>query len=307
VAFEAARIALGGPEDRRQVACFSISGASLSKLICFVFEDGIDEPVAAVKLMPEPEQGARLRGETESVEEVRRRLAAAPELAAALPLQPLYAGEVDGEYTVVEPVDPLARHAGREDREAAHRWLFGFQAATTEGEPPWDAEDLEVGADAVAYAWGRARPDTKESVLARLGELSGELAGRPVPRCAVHGDFWSGNIAHAESSMRIYDWEWARLSGRPFFDFWSYELAEVRNRAADPSYDPVEPLSEAMGRVAGVLARRGLEPEFAPATLAPAIADLTYRIRRSTGRPGGNEAGSIRVMAAAEKLLLSAS
>ena len=68
---------------------------------------------------------------------------------------------------------------------------------------------------------------------------------------------------------------------------------------------PAAPLAEGLERVSDELARRDIPREFAPLTLAASIAALTFRVRRATGRPGGNEAGSIRVMAAAEELLIA--
>lgn len=302
-AHQAAGLALG-PCAQRRIACYSVTGTSLSKLICFVFEPRDAAPKAAVKLMPEKGEGARLRGEIEYVEALRRRLGDAPEVTSALPVQPRYTGEVGGEYAVVEPVDPMAPHTGHECRGAALRWLAAFQAVTTAGSPLWGSDDLARASEVASYAWARARPGAREAVCGRLEALNADLVGAPIPSCAVHGDFWRGNIAFSQRSLRVYDWEWAQDAGRPFFDLWTFELAELRQNAMDPSYDPREPLAQAVSRVGDELVARGLPREFARATVAPAIAELTFRLRRATGRPGGNEAGSINVMVAAEKLLL---
>jgi len=48
------------------------------------------------------------------------------------------------------------------------------------------------------------------------------LLGASVPQVVEHGDFWAGNIAATSDQMRVYDWEWTVLDGRPFFDLWTY-------------------------------------------------------------------------------------
>jgi hypothetical protein len=305
VVAKAAAGATGLPARRLRAAYVSIAGASLGKLLCFVFDNQHAEPVAAVKVMTERDQAPRLRRETEMIEALRRRVAGSPAVAAALPLPPLNAGDVDGEYVVVEPVDPLATHTGSGDRETAMRWLRAFQAEAGGPESRWGADDLVDTEDAVSWAWARARPGSQVTMLQKVRTLSERLEGTPLPRCAVHGDFWRGNLAQAAGVMRVFDWEYAELSGRPFFDLWSYELAEIRSRAADTAYEPATPLAEALERVSDELARRDIPREFAPLTLSASIAALTFRMRRATGRPGGNEAGSIRVMAAAEELLIA--
>jgi hypothetical protein len=227
-------------------------------------------------------------------------------VADALPLRPLDIGRLRGRDAVVEPVDELARHTGAEDRSASMRWLAAFHRATEEGREPWDQEDVRAGRELVADAWARAGRDTGPQVTAETVRLGEKLRGSPTPRCAMHGDFWSGNIAYSAGAMRVYDWEWGRRRAGPFFDLWTYELAELRNLAGRRPHEVEPTLRSALRRVSDALAARGLNPAFARATLAPAIAEMGFRIRRLTGEAGGNEAGSVAVMVAVERLLAAA-
>jgi aminoglycoside phosphotransferase (APT) family kinase protein len=152
-------------------------------------------------------------------------------------------------------------------------------------------------------AWLRARPDARAMVLDRTRALLSELRGAPVPRCAVHGDFWRGNIARTGGQLRIFDWEWASLHGAPMFDLWTYELAELRVRAAAGDDDLAAPVRDALERVAAELSRRSLPTELAPATLPAVLARLAFRIHGATGFEDRMEKPSARVMASVEDVL----
>jgi hypothetical protein len=295
----------GGPDVAGlRLALYSPTGTSLSKAACFVFEPGAAAPTVVVKAMPERRYSERLRHETEIVESVRHRIGPSSRTASALPLHPLYAGVAAGDYVVVQPVDPLAGHTGRlTDPSAALAWLREFHAATTTHVRGWDDADTDRALDAVAYAWRRARPGTADSVTLRARRLLNRHVGVPVPRSAEHGDFWRGNIAQRDGDLRVYDWEWARMEGTPFFDLWTMQLGPLRSRAEQGAADFRQPLGAALARVAEELGRRGLDPALALATLAPSLARLVFRVRRATGMAGGAEAESVRLMEAAEALL----
>src|SRR5205085_10117587 len=138
-----------------------------------------------------------------------------------------------------------------------------------------DDADVAEALRWIEIAWGRHAPDDHEAVAARVGELARGLLGAELPACAVHGDFWRGNIAHTGEHMRVYDWEWAELTGRPLFDLWTYELAELRQSASEPGTDAELEAATvaALGRVEDDLRAWGLDPRFARASLAPALAE----------------------------------
>jgi hypothetical protein len=62
-------------------------------------------------------------------------------------------------------------------------------------------------------------------------------------------------------------------------------------------------LRTAVAAVEKELRLRGLEPSWALATLAPVLARFSFRIRQELGMPSGMEVHSMKVMAAAERLL----
>lgn len=304
LALEAAGAALRRPPRRPRLALYSGTGETYLKVTCFLFEEGATEPVLVIKMMPDERFAPRLHFETEIVEVLRAALAGEPELASTLPLTPLFAGEIAGDYLVAQPLDPLA--AGeRPDRETAVGWLRAFQVATGSDPAPWGPDDDERELELVRDAWRRARPDRERTVAGRVAKLLLELRGASVMNCAVHGDFWLGNMTHRDGKLRIYDWEWTELKGRPFFDIWMYELGELRQRAERGETELEGPLTESLGRVRAELEQRGIDARFALGTLAPAIGLITFRERRATGLPGGGEESSRHLMRVAEELLLS--
>jgi hypothetical protein len=285
-----------------RLALYSATGQSLSKAACFVFEEEAQEPALVVKAMPDPRYAARLSHETEIIENFRRRLPS--QAAEALPLRPLFAGNVAADYVVVQPVDPLAAGTGSLDDSAdALEWLREFQVGTATTVRPWDKADTDAAMDSVWYAWQRARPASADPVASRVSRLLSALEGEPVPRCGVHGDFWRDNIAQRGGRLRVYDWEWAQPEGPPFFDLWTTELGLLRRQAEEGSPGLLERLRVALARVSEEHERRGLDARFALATLAPSLGQLVFRVRRATGVPGGAEIESAELMAVAEALL----
>jgi hypothetical protein len=306
VAVTAAERGLSRPLRHPRLAIYSPTGAPDSKATCFVFERRREEPSAVVKLMADRRFEWRLRSETETVESLRGTLGGHPELVAALPLRPLYAGDLSDDYVVVQQPDPLAACTGWVERATALAWLAAFQQATTRSLAPWNSEDDRREVELTRDGWRRAGRQWAENVVARVSHLLAPLSCMPVPRCTIHGDFWRGNLAFDGKAMRVYDWEWVEEDGRPFFDIWLYELGELRERASRlPERDLQLEVAQSVERVERELERRGLDSRFALATLPGALALITFRERTATGLPGSGEEGSLRVMAAAEELLLS--
>jgi hypothetical protein len=303
LAFAAAERALGPASGRRRVALYVHAGHPISKAVCFVFDPADSEPRAVVKAMPVRRYSQRLRDEVEHLAAIRALVSQEREVAAALPPAPLFAGNVDDDYVVVEDLDRLVGATGRAERAAALDWLAAFQAASSQATAPWSERDDADTLGVIDAAWLRARPDARAMVLDRTRSLLSELRGAPVPRCAVHGDFWRGNIARTGGQLRIFDWEWASLHGAPMFDLWTYELAELRVRAAAGDDDFAAPLRDALERVAAELSRRSLPTELAPATLPAVLARLAFRIHGATGFEDRMEKPSARVMASVEDVL----
>jgi hypothetical protein len=301
---EATERALGRQIGDQRVTFYGTGGPH-PKLHCFVFEGREPEPLAVVKVMAVPGESDHLERETANVELVRERLAGTGSVLEALPVQPLWSGPCSGDFVVVEPVDPLAIDTHRVGREPAMEWLRGFADGTSSGEQPWSEGHDDALAAVVADAWKRIGSGRVDALVARVRELGAALRGIPVPRCAVHGDFWRGNLAGSGDAMRVYDWEWLEFDGQPFFDVWTFELGELRLAADRGMHHFGEPLAEALARVEAEFERRGLDPRFALPTLPPTLGRLTFRVRTEMGYEGGNEEASARVMAAAEELLLA--
>src|SRR5262245_10679964 len=299
----AARIGAGLLPGRPRVAMFSPSGQAVSKAVCFLFAEGDREPQVVVKAIAEPRFAWRLRDESSLLETIRSRIAGDERLAATLPSPPLLTRELDGDFVVAEQFDPLAPATGSGTRDQALAWLREFQAASSSREDPWVDDDERDALDAVLDAWRLAGTGTEDLVVARVRELLAPLRGSAVPRCAVHGDFWRGNVAALDGSVRVFDWEWAALDGTPLVDLWTYELAELRLLARRGESTLDDQLAAALASVRAELASRGLDERLALATLAPTLGGLSFRIRTRLGMPDEMERHSLSVMAAAERLL----
>jgi hypothetical protein len=297
----AAEEALGRPLESAVLGCVSDSGHVQAKLLCFVFERGRTEPSVVAKGIPARGQGARLLEEISVTRALRERLGDAP-VAAGLPPEPLWTGRVAGDEMAVEAADPLAAATGREDREAALRWLRGFHAGTA-GDEAWGTEAELAGCDEMlAFAWEQADPDRAAAAIEAQQERWDELRPAPPPRCAVHGDFWRGNVAVAGGDLRVYDWEWASTSGHPLFDIWTYELAPLR-ASGEPAEALAARLGEACGRVEAELGERGLAPRLARVLLMPVAAELGYRVRRVRGTPPDHEERARTLLLAVDRML----
>jgi hypothetical protein len=287
-----------------RVALFSPSGQPVSKVICFLFTDGEPAPRAIVKAMAEPRFSPRLRTEYERLESVRPRVAGDAAVAGALPAAAWLAREVAGEFMAVEPYDPLGAAPGGASAERVLHWLRAFQAASSARAQPWADADLRWAAEATRDAWRLAGRGSDDTVTARVLELLAPLRGAMLPRCAVHGDFWRGNVAADGAQLRVFDWEWCEPEGTPLTDLWTYELAELRIRARDGQARLDAPLAGALARVEAELRARGLDERLALATLAPVLGELAFRVRRRLAMPDEMERPSVAVMAAVERRLL---
>lgn len=116
-----------------------------------------------------------------------------------------------------------ARHGCvRSDFRLALGWLAEFQSATAHESRPLTWVD-EV-AEALRGRWD-GHPDL-DAALARLASAQRQFAGRPVPRTAVHGDFWFGNVLVADGEVGgVVDWEAGATDGWPLRDLARFVLS----------------------------------------------------------------------------------
>jgi hypothetical protein len=305
VAIAAAERSRGPAGGQRHLALHVHAHSPISKALCFVFEPGDEEPTAVVKMIPERRFAHRLQREIERLDSIRAVVAHAPVVAAALPPAPLYTGDIDGDYVAVEKADSLAAAARDDDRAATMSWLRSFQVAAERRRLPWGEADETTLFRDIEDGWKRAGPARTAEVIGRVQRLLATLRGAPVPRSAVHGDFWPGNIARKGDEVRIFDWEWAELEGLPSFDLWTYDLGELRMQALRGTGIDALTRSLAVGlsRVEEEMAARSIPAQLALATLPGVIARLALRIRSVTGLEDEMEIPSRHVMAAVENVL----
>jgi hypothetical protein len=282
----------------------SLNGA-VGKVTSFIFEEHGEDPLAVVKTMANDLRPDRLAREVQVLEDVRRRVGGDP-VAAALPDPPLFAGTTHGRFFSVEHYDPRINRRPAFNEQESLLWLEQFEAATSLArEPLAESERQSLVADAEA-AWRKHRAGTASALAAAVARSHEALASVPLLRCASHGDYWRGNL-NWFGGLRVFDWEWARLSADPTFDQWTFELAEIRARviASKPSTGEVaHSLRQSLCRVERRLARLDVPSEFARATLGPVLARLVERQGSLPGRPNGWELAAATLMSAAEPLIL---
>ena len=106
-----------------------------------------------------------------------------------------------------------ARVAG--DFDAVARWLASFQGATASVPGP-----IEMDADVTARLAERFAGDERVGDdLVRLGEIHGRLRASVVPRTAVQGDLWMGNVLLTDRDVSgVVDWEAGTAVGEPVRD-----------------------------------------------------------------------------------------
>ena len=296
--------ALKHPLDRPSLLFLSSNG-SRGKVTYFVFEGEGTAPVGVVKVMANPRHSEWLKREASRLELLRGHLTvtAADAVADALPPAAMLTEEIDGDFLLVEPTDPLGDKAFQVNRDRALAWLRAFHDATSQDERPWSEEDEQSALTLVADVWKLYRPEGLERAAAATAERLRRLRKAPVRRCFVHGDYWPGNIASDGRAMRVFDWEWCSGDSPPFVDHWTYELCPLRPVAAAREHDLTELLAQAAERVRHSLETSGVDGAFALATLAPVVADLVSRTRKLTGEPNGWELAAGSLLAATESII----
>ncbi len=101
------------------------------------------------------------------------------------------------------------------DFAAVGSWLAALQRGTAGEAAPIDM-DAGVRAHLASRFSGFAGLDDD---LGRLAEIHGRLGESTLPRTAVHGDLWLGNVlASGERASGVVDWEGGELVGEPLRD-----------------------------------------------------------------------------------------
>jgi aminoglycoside phosphotransferase len=107
------------------------------------------------------------------------------------------------------------------DFEPVARWLGEFQRATATDAAPLELDGGVRSRLRVRFAGDEHLDDD----LGRLEELYERLRQQSVPRTAVHGDLWFGNILLDEGEITgVVDWECGAVSGEPVRDLVRFAL-----------------------------------------------------------------------------------
>lgn len=117
-------------------------------------------------------------------------------------------------------------HTARSARVAAHfaavdTWLAAFQRATAGQLAP-----LDMDGGALTRLSSRFSDDPRvDHAVDRLVEIYARLRRNTVPRAAVHGDLWLGNILLSRGRISgVVDWEAGANAGDPVRDLVRFAL-----------------------------------------------------------------------------------
>jgi aminoglycoside phosphotransferase (APT) family kinase protein len=205
--------------------------------VTFVFPEDGRHPPLVVKVRPRAGDGPPLRREWEALVDVRRRLPG--DLRASVPEPLAFEREGDMEILALSLLPGRSPYLDMQNLllptrravahlDAASRWLACFHDATVDGEPRGDPiqelPDRVVLMDRVRKAHGSA-PDTMDPDLRWYDGLRETLVRTPVPRSAVHGDFWARNLLMGPGPLPgVVDWERYRPNGSPAADLFHFPL-----------------------------------------------------------------------------------
>jgi len=301
----AAERVLGRSLAEPRISLYS-PGGCVGKVTCFIGERDRDTPTVVVKAMGRAKDGWWLKAEVDNLQLVRPLLSS--ETRESLLDPPLFAGMSDDEYLVVEAYEPLGECLSVRSptiRLRAFRWLREFQSSTTHDRTPWLESDTDRAIATVLDAWSLLSPSTAAAMTQATREAFGGLHGTPIPRCAAHGDFWSGNVGEARGRFKVFDWEWLTLNETPCFDLWSYQLCELQSQVrAGQLHGLNRRLNDALAVVEEELQGSDTDPGFALATLPAVLSELIIRVRRTLGRAGTWEQSCEHLMATVEGIVL---
>ena len=107
------------------------------------------------------------------------------------------------------------------DFAAAGAWIADFQGATARESAPLDMD----GGVSKRLRFRFVHDKDLDADLERLTKIHERLRSNIVPRTAVHGDFWSGNILLERTRLTgAVDWEAGSISGQPVRDLVRFAL-----------------------------------------------------------------------------------
>jgi aminoglycoside phosphotransferase len=118
------------------------------------------------------------------------------------------------------------RYTASAERVAAHfaavdAWLAELQRETAGAAAPIDMDGGAASRLASRYCGGHGVRD----VLDRVAEIYTRLRREAVPRTAVHGDLWVGNVLLSDGrASGVVDWEAGAASGEPVRDLVRFAL-----------------------------------------------------------------------------------
>jgi aminoglycoside phosphotransferase (APT) family kinase protein len=118
------------------------------------------------------------------------------------------------------------RHTARRGSVAADFAIAGRWIAELQSETARDPEPLDMGQDVAEILVDRYANEPRLGACIRhLESMCERLRTNQIPRTAVHGDFWFGNVLTAGGRVTgVVDWELGVATGEPVRDLVRFPL-----------------------------------------------------------------------------------
>ena len=191
------------------------------RLIVFAFSSSEPEPVGILKISRTAEDRSRIEAEQRALVAIRANIE--PGMQASLPM-PLGCFEAGTSLVGVETcLGGRQRARGLSERrrqlELAASWIADFHRQTEVSRDAWGPGEVEkwIARPIAEYRKKFGAGDREHRLFEALLGRGRALLGQSLPLVWRHGDFNESNIFFAAQSLRVVDWEAARI-GLPLFD-----------------------------------------------------------------------------------------
>ncbi len=225
------------PPGTRCIQLLDYTSHERSGSVIFAFPPEKTEPSMVVKVRPPGGAASALKREGEALADVRRRLPA--EMRETVPEPLAHVADDEAELlglcflpgkSVYGDMRNRLFPSGRVEAhmEAASGWLARFHEATAGGgarlDPGRDLPSPRQLRETILGAGERGALGA-DPELRWYRRLQEELARRPLPLSAIHGDFWARNLLLGDGPLpAVVDWEHFRPQGNPAADLFHFPL-----------------------------------------------------------------------------------
>lgn len=214
---------------RPRELAFVVQATGVSKVCCFIFAGGENEPRWIAKMPRSPRDNAVIKYEYSLVKHLREH---ASEYVRETVPGPLLVMEIAGHvigierYIQARPMDGLLAGSDRSEKSMRHYldlacdWLLRSQQETVGQQRCMSESQIQTYLfEPITTLQAESRlSEDERAYLGRLAERVSQLKRLPLPLVFKHGDFRPGNILVKDSGIQVIDWEFGAATALPLMD-----------------------------------------------------------------------------------------